>query len=79
MATRRNDLGEACYATPAFTEGKIRCESEECSGLRRQVNSRIKTFDVSEIASGSKLGVDATIPQSRDPAESFKRPWPPTG
>ena len=31
----------------------------------------------SEIASGSKLGIDATIPRLRDPGEGFKRPWPP--
>ena len=31
----------------------------------------------SEIASGSKLGIDATIPPPRDSGEGFKRPWPP--
>jgi hypothetical protein len=30
-----------------------------------------------EIASGSKPGMDATIPPRRDPGEGFKRAWPP--
>jgi len=33
--------------------------------------------DASEIATGSKLGIDATIRPRPDPGEGFKRPRPP--
>jgi len=36
--------------------------------------SRLLDHATSEIASGSKLGIDAT---KKIPGEGFKRPWPP--
>ena len=44
------------------------------SGDAKQVSEILRASSTSEIARGSKLGIDAT---KKLPGEGFKRPWPP--
>jgi hypothetical protein len=60
-------------SAPTPTQAKIRnLKSEIRNGFKGP--SDVLDHATSEIASGSKLGLDAT---KKLPGEGFKRPWPP--
>ena len=76
---RRNPL----RTTPdSVSEGADRCTRGACAphtdpqrdSLFTKGPSDVLDHATSEIASGSKLGIDAT---KKLPGEGFKRPWPP--
>jgi len=79
---RRNHL----RATPdSVSEGADRCTRGACAphcantdpqrdSIFTKGPSDVLDHATSEIASGSKLGIDAT---KKMPGEGFKRPWPP--